>query len=273
MEPKLRSAQEEAEQRRELGGYSEAEFDREFARSQRSDLASVAVRVVLLVIVYGLLARAIHRFDPPPWLLLLPFASEFLAIFVVGWFLSRFVVSCKTFRKSAGGTGLLLFWMLLIVGAMAAAIVFNPGGAGRADTPQQAFAEAWQWLLRTDLHWALAAMFAALVGSTFQEVVRWKQEGGVFVWASIMSAGFRFGIAFLVAFLATFILIFAGDFLLPVVAELFAGGGSALTWVVYGFIVLVEVLTLVVSVAMHRDALKPKSAKAAAAKPRRGVLP
>ncbi|MBK6727427.1 MAG: hypothetical protein IPG63_09240 [Xanthomonadales bacterium] len=270
-EPKL--PQSEAEQRRELGGYSEAEFDREFVRSQRSDLVSVAVRVVLLVIVYGLLARAIHRFDPPPWLLVLPFASEFLAIFVVGWFLSRFVISCKSFRKSAGGTVLLLFWMLLIVGAMALAVVFNPGGADRVDTPQQAFAEAWQWIVRTDLHWALAAMFAALLGSTFQEVVRWKQERGVFVWAAIMTAGFRFGIAFLVAFLATFVLIFAGELLLPAVGRLFDGGGSALTWIVYGFIVLVEVLTLVVAVLMHRDALKPKSAKAAAAKPRRGVLP
>jgi len=270
-EPKVPKS--EAEQRRELGGYSEAEFDREFVRSQRSDLASVAVRVVLLVIVYGLLARAIHRFDPPPWLLVLPFASEFLAIFVVGWFLSRFVVSCKSFRKSAGGTALLLFWIVVIVGAMAAAIVFNPGGADRADTTQQAFAEAWQWVLRTDLHWALVAMLAALLGSTFQEVARWKQERGVFVWAAIMTAGFRFGVAFLLGFLGVFVAMFAGEIILGVLGALLSESGKALTWAVYGFIVLVELLTLIVAVAMHRDALKPKSAKAEPSKSRRGVLP
>jgi hypothetical protein len=110
-------------------------------------------------------------------------------------------------------------------------------------------------------------MAAALIGSTALEVMRWKQQGGVFVWAAIMTAGFRLGIAFLAAFVGAFILIFAGDVLLPLVERLFSGGGSALTWAVYGFIVLVEVL-------MHRDAMKPPSErKAAPAKSKRGVLP
>lgn len=264
----------ETQEREELGGYTHAEFDREFVRSHRSDWASIATRVVTLAVVYGLLARAIHRHDPPPWLLMLPFVAEFLLIFALGWFLSRFVVSCKTFAKSAGSLGLVLFWMVLMGGAMVAAIVFNPGGAGRAETPLLALREAGDWIVRTDLHWALLAMAAALIGSTALEVMRWKQERGVFVWASIMTAGFRLGIAFLVAFVGTFILIFAGDILLPVVEAMFSGGGSALTWAVYGFIVLVEVLTLVVAMLMHRDAMKPPSErKAASAKPKRGVLP
>ena len=263
----------ETQEREELGGYSHAEFDREFVRSHRSDWASVATRVVTLAIVYGLLARAIHRHDPPPWLLMLPFVAEFLLIFALGWCLSRFVVSCKTFAKSAGSLGLVLFWMVLMGGAMVAAIVFNPGGAVRANTPLLALREAGDWIVRTDLHWALLAMAAALIGSTALEVMRWKQERGVFVWASIMTAGFRLGIAFLVAFVGAFILIFAGDILLPVVEAMFAGGGSALTWTVYGFIVLVEILTLVVAVLMHREATRPKTAKAPEARRPRGRLP
>lgn len=269
-----RTPSNEAEERKELGGYTHAEFDREFVRSHRSDWSSIAARVVTLVIVYGLLARAIHRHDPPPWLLALPFVAEFLLIFWSGWFLSKFVVSCKTFAKSAGSFTLVLVWSLLMGGALLVVIVFNPGGAGPAESIAVALHEARAWILRTDLHWALLAMAAALIGSTALEVMRWKQQGGVFVWAAIMTAGFRLGIAFLAAFVGAFILIFAGDVLLPHVERLFSGGGSALTWAVYGFIVLVEVLTLVVAVLMHRDAMKPPSErKAAPAKSKRGVLP
>lgn len=263
----------QSEERGELGGYTHAEFDREFVRSHRSDWASVATRVVTLVIVYGLLARAIHRHDPPPWLLLLPFVAEFLLIFWLGWFLSKFVVSCKTFAKSAGSFTLVLVWSLLMGGALFAAIVLNPGGAGRADSVAVVLHEAGTWILRTDLHWALLAMAAALIGATALEVMRWKAQGGVFVWAAIMTAGFRLGIAFLVAFLGAFILIFAGDLLLPLVERLFSGGGSALTWALYGCIVLVEVLTLVAAVAMHRDAMKPEQARIAAPQKSKRRLP
>ena len=79
-----RTPRSEAEQRRELGGYTEAEFDREFVRSHRSDWASITTRVATLLIVYGLLARAIRAHDPPPWLLVLPFVVEFLLIFWIG---------------------------------------------------------------------------------------------------------------------------------------------------------------------------------------------
>lgn len=268
-----RAPSDEAREREELGGYTHAEFDREFVRSHRSDWASVATRVLTLIIVYGLLARAIHRHDPPPWLLMLPFVAEFLLIFALGWFLSRFVVSCKNFAKSGGSLGLVLFWMVLMGGAMVAAIVFNPGGTGRAATPMLALREAGAWIVRTDLHWALLAMAAALIGSTALEVMRWKRERGVFVWASIMTASFRLGIAFLVAVVGGFILVFAGDVLLPVVEAMFIGGGSALTWAVYGFIVLVEVLTLVVAVLMHRDAMKPPSERKVAPEQRKRRLP
>jgi hypothetical protein len=269
-----RTPSNETQEREELGGYTHAEFDREFTRSHRSDWASIVTRVATLLIVYGLLARAIRAHDPPPWLLVLPFLVEFLLIFWIGWVLSTFVVSCKAFAKSAGGIVRVVVSSLIFGGAMWVAILFNPGGTGRPESASAALQDAVAWVVRTDLHWALLAMTAALIGSTALEVMRWKQERGVFVWASIMTAGFRLGIAFLAAFFGVFVLIFAGDVLLPVVEAMFTGGGSALTWAVYGFIVLVEVLTLVVAMLMHRDAMKPKNAKLPApAKLKRGVLP
>lgn len=257
-----RAPSNEAQEREELGGYTHAEFDREFVRSHRSDWASVATRVLTLVIVYGLLARAIHRHDPPPWLLALPFVVEFLLIFWVGWLLATFVVSCKTFAKSAGGIVRIVVSSLFFGGAMWAAILFNPGGSGRPETASAALHEAVAWVVRSDLHWALLAMAAALIGSTALEVMRWKQERGVFVWASIMTAGFRLGVAFLVAFFGVFVLVFAGEWIAPWFEAGVFGIGRPLTWALYFFILLVEGLTLVVAVRMHRDAMKPKIAKA-----------
>ncbi|MBL0028824.1 MAG: hypothetical protein IPO95_07085 [Rhodanobacteraceae bacterium] len=259
-----RKSRSEAEQRQELGGYTEAEFDREFVRSHRSDWVSIATRVATLLVVYGLLARAIRAHDPPPWLLALPFVVEFLLIFWVGWFLSTFVVSCKAFAKSAGGIVRIVVSSLIFGGAMWAAILFNPGGTGRPESASVAWHEAVAWIVRADLHWALLAMAAALLGSTFQEVTRWKKEGGVFVWASIMTAGFRLGVAFLVAFFGAFVLVFAGDWISPWFEAGVFGVGRPLTWALYFFILLVEVLTLVVAIAMHRDAMKPKDEKTTA---------
>lgn len=260
-------ARDDAEHRRELGGYSNAEFDAEFARSHRSDWVSIAVRIVILIVVFGMLARAVRSHEElPPWLLLLPMAFEMLVIFWVGWVMSRFVVSCPAFRRSAGSFALVLAWSAAIVGAFLAAIQFNPGGENKPGLFQDGFAEALQWIVRTDLHWALLAMTAGLLASTSQEVTRWKQEGGVFVWASIMNAGFRIGIIFLLGLFGFIIAMFSGGWLVEVITEaLFAYTGRPLVWAFYGGLLIVEIITLVVSTLMHRETL----AKQAAARPAR----
>ncbi len=256
MAKKSRKALKELERRNELGGYSDAEFDAEFARSYRSDLISVAIRVVTLVIVFGLLARAIRSHQLPPWLLLAPLAFEFIAIFWVGWILSRFIVNCPAFRKSAGSFGLVLFWTLLIGGLGAAAIQFNPGGRGDAVSFAQALDKAWRLIVATELHWAMLAMLVALIAGTVPEVTRWKEKGGVFVWATIMTAGFRVAVMFLMFFFGIFFVALGSDALF---------GHSSLrarnqTWFVYWFLLIAEVLTLVLSVAMHRDTVAKQRA-------------
>jgi len=249
MAKKKTLAADEVIQRRELGGYSDAEFDAEFARSYRSDAINVAIRVVTLVVVFWLLARAIRSHDLPPWLLLAPLAFEFIAIFWIGWVLSRFVVQCPAFTKSAGSFPLVLFWTIAIGAAATAAIQFNPGGHRDPMPVSESLRAGWRLIVATDLHWAMLAMLAALIGSTVPEVTRWKRERGVFVWTSIMTAGFRVAVIFLMGFAGIFIAVFLGD-------ALFGYGELRyrnLTWAVYWFLLVAEVLTLVLAVAMHRD--------------------
>jgi hypothetical protein len=256
-----RYSTEEALRRRELGGYSDAEFDSEFARAHRSDALSVGIRVITLVVVFGLLARAINRHDLPPWLLLLPLAFEFIAIMWVGWLLSRFVVSCEAFSRSAGSGWLVLFWTLLVLAALAAAILFNPGGTGRPDGIDDGLRDAVHWVVRTDLHWALLATLAALLASTSQEVTRWKQVRGVFVWTSIMTAGFRIGVIFLVGFLGFVLAMFTGGFLVELGADfLYGTPGRGAVWGTYGFLLVVELITLVVATLMHRETVQKQAA-------------
>jgi hypothetical protein len=158
---------------------------------------------------------------------------------------------------------------LLLAGGMGAAIVFNPGGEP-APAGAAALHDAWN-CQRTDMHWALLAMLAALIVGTAQRP-RWKQVGGVS--GPRLTAGFRLGVAFLMAFFGIFVAVFAGEFIVDLADARLQFGGTVLNWVLFGFIVLVEVATVVVSVLMHRDAMNSKSEKVAApAKPKRGVLP
>jgi len=261
MAKKRSKTTDDAQHRRELGGYSNAEFDAEFARSHRSDVVSIAIRVVTLIVVFGMLARAIRSHDLPPWLLLLPMAFEMLVIFWVGLVLSRFFVSCPAFAKSAGSFALALFWSIALVGAFIAAIMFNPGGESRPVSFHAGMADTLQWIVRTDLHWTLLAMTAALLASTAQEVTRWQRERGVFVWASIMNAGFRIGIIFLLGFFGFIIAMLSGGWLVETVAEaLFAYTGRPLVWAFYAALLIVEIITLIVSTLMHREALAKQAA-------------
>ena len=254
-----KQSSQEAERRRELGGYTDAEFDREFARSQRSDVTSVSIRVFTLIVVFGLLARAIRMQGLPPWMLLLPLAFEFIAIFWIGWILSRFIVQCPAFTKSAGSFILVVVWTGIVGALGAAAIHFNPGGGTEPVPLATALDAAWRLVIDTEMYWALLAILAALIGGTVPEVTRWKRERGVFVWATIMNAGFRVGVIFLMLFFGVFVAVVFGEFILDSIGGIHGGG---VTWIVYWFLLAAEVLTLVMSVLMHRETLAKQKAPA-----------
>ena len=234
-----------------VGPYREHEFDAEFLRTHRSDWASVALRLALLAGIYWLLARAIRTEQLSAGFVVLPLVVEFIAIFWIGWVMATWFVDCETFRKSAGSLGLTLFWTLVVAGAMAGFLAWD-GDAERIDAsriPQQ-FGAAWARIHGSGLHYAMGLAIAGLVVSTVPEVLRWRRKGGVFVWTSIMNSGFRLGIMILLGFVGGLVGILGAEFLLPVVPE---ERDALWPWLVFWFLLVADVTTVVVAALMHRD--------------------
>lgn len=251
---------DEAERRRELGGYSDAEFDSALVHSQRSDAFTVGVRLVTLAVVFWLMARAIRLHAVSAWLLVLPLVVELLVIFWVGFFLSRFVIDCKAFAQSAGSLWLTLVWTLVIVLAMTAGAAFDPqaGGLHWAQL-HSGLASAWQQIEAAGLQWViLVSMLGLLISTTF-EVMRWRRLRGVFVWTSILHSGFRLGVMFLLGIFGTVALIVLGNFLASFLKGWTQSSAEATAWAVFGFLLLSELVTLIVSTLMHREALKKRA--------------
>ena len=254
-----RRPRSESEQRAELGGYSEAEFDAEFVRTQQSDVFSIGLRVVILTVVYGFLARAVASGQITAAYLWLPMAFEWLFIFWLGCMMAWFWVDWAAFQKSANRPVLAMVWTVAVVAAFAAAFAWNgEAGALSAQTLRQRGPEIAHTLRESGLVWALAACALGLLGSTIAEVLRWKRVGGVFVWTSIMGLGMRFAVLFLGGFLAAV--------LFGVTADIIRFDPTAspqrLAWTTYGFLLFVEIGGLVLGVAMHRD-LSRKAARSA----------
>lgn len=231
--------------------YSEAEFDAAFVRTHRSDWASVAIRALMLLVVYWLLARAIRKEALGVGFVLLPLAVEILAIFWVGWIMATWLVSCEAFRRTAGSLVLAIAWTLVILGLIAARLGLggDPTHFDTAHIPAN-LAIVWTKVRDSGLSWAMLAAVAALVLATIPEILRWRREGGVFVWTSIMNSGFRLGVMVLLAFVGGLVAIIGAEFVLPVTSE---GRAAWWPWVAYWFLLVADVLTLGISTAMHRD--------------------
>jgi hypothetical protein len=248
---------EAAERRRQLGGYSDAEFDSALARSQSSDAFSVGVRLITLAAVFWLMARAIQIHGIPAWLLALPMLVEFIVIFWVGYFMSRFLIDCRAFAQSAGGLRLTLIWTVIILMGVLAAAAFDPESDGlRFAHIAAGLAWGWQQIRSAGLHWVILVSILGLLISTTFEVLRWRRLHGVFVWTSIMHTGFRLGVMFVLGFFAAIALIPLGDFLASFVSDRMQSAGTAMAWAVFGFLLLSELLTVIISALMHREALK-----------------
>lgn len=236
----------EEDQRREGGGYTDAEFAEAMLRSQRSDPLTIAIRAATLIVVYVLLARAVAKFQLPVSLLWLPLAAEFLAIMWIGRFLVRPFVDCKAFAQSVGGWFAFVFWNLVVVGAYAAAFAWDSDKGGFSGV----FAERWTMVRQSGMHWAIGAAVVGMLLATIVEVVRWRAVRGVFVWTSIMASGFRMGVLVLCVFLGVFVAVFVANFL----------GDSVerwnWSWVVFGFLLFVDLATLVVTTMFHRELLQ-----------------
>lgn len=242
------------QQRSENGGYTDAEMDGAILRSQRSDPVSVAMRLVAVATVYWLLGRAVAQGMGAAYLLL-PLLAELLAMFWIGLLLSRTVVRCKAFRRSAGSGVGVVVWTLIILGGVAAWLARDPAGGGWALSNLPAGARlAWETSLRFGLHWAVLAALAGLIVATLREVLAWKPEQGVFVWTSIITTGTRIGLALL---FGTFGFIAAAVLGVPLTR---ADAGLHWPWITWTLLLLLDVGVVVVLALMHRD-FKRKAAK------------
>lgn len=250
--------QDEEEHRREYGGYSEAELDAALLDAERSDLPSVILRLAVVALVFYLLARSVLAGLSGPYLLL-PLMLELLVIFWLGWAMSRTIVDCKVFRRSAGSIGLTLFWTAVAAVVLLAAFSYD---GTRHELSMAHIAPsartAWASILAHDLHWALLAMIAGLLVTTTTDVVRWKQRGGVFFWASITTAGFRVGLIILVGVVGAIPLMMFGE----VIAGQIGRGGwiDALAaqqwaWPIWTALLLLDLGVVVLATAMHKDLL------------------
>ena len=244
-------SKKQSEERRELGGYSEAEFDAEFVRTQRSDIASVAVRAVTLVIVYGLLARALTKGELGAAYLWMPMAFEFLLVFWLGLLLAYVFVDCDRFAESARKPKLTMFWTLVVVGSFALAFAWD-GEAGSPSTAllRERLPGLGDTIIASGLVWAFVVGAVMLGASTAIEVRRWRQLGCVFVWTSIIDLGLRGAALLILTLLMFFVVAFLSEVFNPFETP------RRLAWVTYGFLLVVEVAALVLGVAMHRDLMK-----------------
>lgn len=227
--------------------YSDAEFDAEVLRTQRSDWSYVGAKAATLAVVFFFLARAVLRGASAEFLLL-PLAVEFLSIMWVGLFLGYFVIDCPKFIAAGRKPIRVILWTSLILGAISALLAWDDG-AFHADRVRPGWLSAWQEILSTGLIWAMVAEVLGLGASTAREVFRWRQERGTFVWNSIFAPSLRIATVILIGILSPFVLIPLADSLVPWLFE----NPRRMAWTAFGFLLFVELGGLAIGVGMHRD--------------------
>lgn len=228
--------------------YDDAALDAEILRTQSSDWSLVATRVVVLAVTFFFLARAVAR-GATAGFLLLPLAVEFVSIMWLGLVLGYFVVDCPKFIGSTRRPGRVLFWTLLIVGALSAVLGWEAGGGFDAARIRSGWASAWEGVWKTGLVWAMLAEVFGLLVSTAREVVDWRRTRGVFVWRSVFAPSFRIAVVVLLGLFSPFVLIPLADNVVPWLLET----PQRVAWTAFGFLLFVELGALVVSVGLHRS--------------------
>ena len=227
-----------------LGGYSSADMDRAFLRSQRSDPTSVALRLVTLAFVYGFMARSVVVHDVGAGFLLIPLAFEWLLANWLGYFLGRFVVDCHRFREASGKLSVIVGWTVGI--GLITIVVLKVG------SPNESLATSWAagvaTVISSGLIWALVAETVGLIASTVPEVRRWKREGGSFDWTSVTSLGLRFAVLLVLFMVGIFLMIL----LATPIAAMFSSAEFRIAWLVFGFLLVLDLGALVLGVVVHR---------------------
>lgn len=232
----------------ELSDYSDEEFDAEFLRSQRSDAPYVAFRLATIAIVFWFMGRAIASHDLTAGMLLLPLAVELLAVMWIGFFLSRWVVDCPVFARACKGPGLIVGWTIFLAAIVCVVLAVDDGTFEITRIPSE-FRSAWSQIVDSGLLWAFVVQTIAPLFSVWPDVRRWKRVGGSFFWTETFESGLRFAALFLLGFLFVFLLVFGADLF----GEWLFDRPRRVAWLVFVFLLFVELGGLAIGVGMHRD--------------------
>ena len=233
-----------------LGGDRIADLDAALLSTQRSDRVGVSLRVLQILIVHALLARAVAG-GLPAQAVLLPLLIELLAMFWIGSMLVGRPVPCATFRASAGGPVARLFCSALVAAAVCALLWTVPAlsSGGRfepADVPA--------WLYQHGLHWAFLGSVGGLGLHSLREVLAWRARGGiragVFVWSSIQFIAARIAVVIYAGLLLGLPVFLLAPKLLQALATQSSPSGA---WMLWGLLLALELATLAVLSLMHRD--------------------
>lgn len=232
-------------------GSTEHEFDRGFLRTQRSDRTSIISRAVTLIIVFSILAFAIHTHDLTAGFLLLPLAFEFLLLGWVGLFLAYLVVDCPKFTKMSRSPG------FTIGSTVAVAAVISFVLAVEDDTFEisrviPGWQAGWDSIWSTGLAWALIVEGMALLLSTGLEVRRWRRVGGTFVWTAPLGIALRLTAVLLVGLALYFLVMFTAGLGTTWLMET----PARRSWVVFAFLLCVEAAALAITVKIHGDLVR-----------------
>ncbi|MEM7704784.1 MAG: hypothetical protein AAF358_04480 [Pseudomonadota bacterium] len=217
--------------------------------TQQTDQGNALIRLITLVLAFGLMARAIVVHEVSAAFLLVPLAAEILLSLWTAIILSRTLVDCPDFGSDNLSSTIII---TLLIGLISLAVACFPAEGGFA--PAQAPA-AWvagvQELWRTGLLLAVIVDAVGLWLASIRDVRRWQHQGGQFVWTAGFGSGMRILVCVLLLIPAPLVIgIMAGPD-----GEMFQSP-STRAWVTWSFLLCVELALVAISVVTQRAAQK-----------------
>ncbi len=229
-------------------GYTDGDIERAFRHNVRSDWISILVRLVALSVVFGLLGRAILRFDPPAGFLLLPLVAEFLMIRWLALLLSRTVITCPAFGEASNRPVAAVVWTMIWALVLSIVLAVDQGDFSWSRVPA-AWAECWDLLLESGVIWAFVIQIGDLFYRTAPDVLQWQREGGKFFWNSVVEHGVRVATIWILLFICFCLFVLFGEQHADWIIE----ERRNTAWSIFGFLTVVEFGALVIGVMVHRD--------------------
>lgn len=195
------------------------------------DVSQLAVRGISIVVVAAACAYAIWAGHATVWHLALPMVGEYVVLLAAMPIL-YLAVRHPALRKDAVGS-LRLLANLAVAGAIAIAVQSHNSGQPWPTQLNDDANTAWAWIRDHKIQWAILAAMAGTLLELPGRLINFKKHGPPF-----SPVGLGCGMRVAVLCLACF--------LLPVVMS---GSATRNAWILFGLLVLAEVLSIV----MHLD--------------------